>query len=95
MNPVFKSSQTLYGRTDAITGDSSKLSGVISPDLRGNVSQLSGEINAGLFGDATGVKGDVTGLYGDLTGITGDLSKAGITAGERAAGVNLKRLIIK
>lgn len=55
------------------------------PDLTGNVE--------GLTGNVTGLRGDVTGLRGNVTGLTGDVDECGLTAEERAAGVDVALLV--
>ena len=68
--------------------------GIISPDLRG-------EISPGLWGNLTGLwgeispdlRGDLTGLWGDLTGLTGNIDACELTVEEQVAGVNVSELV--
>ena len=53
--------------------------GIISPDLRG-------EISPGLWGN-------LTGLWGDLTGLTGNIDACELTVEEQVAGVNVSELV--
>jgi hypothetical protein len=97
MIPVLtRTAKQLVGAHDAITGvDRTKLTGVVSPDLHGNASRITGALTADLIGDVTGIVGDITGLTGDVTGLTGDLSLAQITAADRTKGVPVSLLTIK
>jgi hypothetical protein len=54
-------------------------------DLRGYASDLRG--------DASDLSGNVTGLRGDVTGVRGDVDDCGLTAEDRARGVDVADLI--
>jgi hypothetical protein len=91
-----RTTKQLVGVHDALTGvDRNKLSGVVSPDLHGSASRITGTLTADLVGDVSGIIGDVTGLRGDVTGLSGDLALAQITALERASGVSVSSLEVK
>lgn len=91
-----RTARQLVGAHDALTGvDRNKLFGVVSPDLRGNASRITGILSADLIGDVTGIIGDVTGFRGDATGLNGDLSTAGITSADREKGIVISALEVK
>ena len=87
----------------------SDLSGVISGDLYGDISDLRGVISSdlrgvisgGVYGDISGVYGvisgdlygDITGVYGPATSCIGDIDICELTEEERKNGVNIDDLI--
>jgi hypothetical protein len=68
---------------------------VVSPDLHGNASRITGVLTADLIGDVSGIIGDITGLSGDVTGLSGDLALAQITTADRTKGIPVSMLEIK
>ena len=56
-----------------IFGDASKIYGVVSPDLVGDVSKICGDVT-GIIGDLHGVYGHISGITGDVSGLSGTIS---------------------
>jgi len=75
------------------------LTGRISPNLRGDITGLTGDISS-LTGEITGLtgrispnlRGYITGLTGDATDISGNLDECEISETERASGVDIADL---
>ena len=57
-----------------------------------DVSGLSGDVS-GISGNVSGIWGDVSGIRGNVAGIRGNLDTCGITAADRAAGIDVSTLV--
>ena len=87
----------LFGELSAdLRGELSPyLRGELSPKLCGKLSPyLYGELSPGLSGVLSpDLYGDVTGVFGCVTGAEGNLDDCGLTAEDRARGVDIQELI--
>ena len=50
--------------------------------------------NQSMTGDCSGLRGDCSGLSGDCSGLRGNLDDCKIRDDERAAGVNIRDLVV-
>ena len=69
-----------------------KLVRTTKPALTGQHPDLSGDCSR-LSGDCSRLSGDCSDLSGDCSGLSGGLDACGITAEERAKGVDIASLI--
>ena len=93
-----------------LTGMHDGITGVISPELRGDITGLRGNIS-GLMGNITGLRGDIspelrgeispelrgyiTGLRGEISpDLRGNIDDCELTPDDRKKGVDIKDLIL-
>ena len=83
------------GGAGDLRGDLSGITGEVA--FVGDVSNIYGTATAfdeaRLTGDVSGLYGDITGIYGIATGITGNLDHCGLTAEDRATGLDIADLV--
>ncbi len=83
--------QEREGAPGRVSGDLSRVYGNLS-GVYGDLSRVYGDLS-GVSGNLSHVSGDLSGVYGDLSHVSGNIDDAGITRGEREAGISIDDLI--
>lgn len=92
-----------HGNFSGLSNDVSGLNGKVGNicgfiRITGKCGRLKGDVsgykNMPFYGDVTHLSGDCTGVFGCATGKYGHLDDCGLTAEDRAAGVNIEDLVI-